>query len=50
MTQKTMKDRKVHGNLNRKQNPRPFHVKNIKILEIDKNYFDIKDSHVPHNN
>lgn len=26
MTQKTMKDTKVHGNLNRKQNSRPSHV------------------------
>lgn len=49
MTQKAMKDTKVHDNFNRKQNSRPFHVKKVKILEIDKNYFDIKDSHVSHN-
>lgn len=42
MTQKTMKDtkdnerHKVHGNLNRKQNSRPFHVEKIIITVIDK--------------
>lgn len=36
MTKKTMKDTKVHGNLNRKQNSRLFHVEKIKMPVIDK--------------